>query len=185
MINSRPYSAKSNIAEGVQRLLLRSIRLGTQEVALEPHDWHKLVPPAVISLNCTPYYGIRFNLSPYTIQFGTKPNLTSLFCLNPDILQGAGYDAYVVRLARTKFISTKIMCQYNRQKAINNSKTQKGKVSPILPGDIVFRIDRVGLKKIIYKLRPRSCELYLVLLTTKSSAFCRAYSQTPAGFCDD
>ena len=97
MINSRPYSSKSNIAEGVQRLLLRSIRLGTQEVAIEPHDWHKLVSPAVISLNCTHYYGLRFNLSPYTIQFGTKPNLTSLFCLNPDILEGAGYDAYVVR----------------------------------------------------------------------------------------
>ena len=68
------------------------------------------------------------------------------------------------------------MCEYRRQKTINNSKTQKGKVSPILPGDIVFRIDRVGLKKMNYKLRPRSCELYLVLLTTKSSAFCRAYS---------
>ena len=43
MINSRPYSAKSNIAEGLQRLLLRSIRLGAQEVALEPHDWHKIL----------------------------------------------------------------------------------------------------------------------------------------------
>ena len=147
MINSRPYSSKSNIAEGIQRLLLRSIRLGAQEIALEPHEWHKLVPQAVISLNSTPYHGMRFNLSPHAIQFGNKPNLTSLFCLNPDILQGAGYNAYLVHLAKTKFISTKIMCAYNRQKIVNNSKTQKGKISPILPGDIVFRHDKVGLKK--------------------------------------
>ena len=157
-------------------MLLKSIRLGTQEAALEPCDWHKILPPAVISLNCTPYYGMRFNLSPHTIQFGTRPNLPSLFCLNPDILQGAGYDAYVVKLAKMKFISTKIMCEYNRQKSINNSKTEKGKISPILPGDIVFRMDRVALKKMNHRLRPRSCELYLVLLITKSSAFCRSYS---------
>ena len=176
MVNSRPYSSKSNIAEGLQRLLLRSIRLGTQETAIQPHDWHKILPPAVISLNCTPYYGLRFNLCPYTVQFGCKPNLTSLFCLNPDLLHGAGYDGYVVRLARMRFLSTKIMCQYNRQKSINNSKTQKGKLSPILPGDIVFRVDRTGLKKMNYKMRPRSSDLFLVLLTTRSSAFCRAYS---------
>ena len=176
MVNSRPYSSKSNIAEGLQRLLLRSIRLGTQEAAIEPHNWHKILPPAVISLNCTPYHGLRFNLCPHTVQFGCKPNLTSLFCLNPDMLHGAGYDAYVVRMAKMKFISTKVMCQYNRQKSINNSKTQKGKMSPILPGDIVFRVDRAAAKKVNYKLRPRSCDLFLVLLTTRSSAFCRAYS---------
>ena len=176
MLNSRPYSSKSNIAEGLQRLLLRSIKLGIQETAIQPHDWHKILPPAIISLNCTPYYGLRFNLCPHTVQFGSKPNLTSLFCLNPDLLHGAGYDAYVVKLAKMKFLSTKIMCQYNRQKSINNSKTQKGKLSPVLPGDIVFRVDRTRLQKTNYKMRPRSSELFLVLLTTRSSAFCRAYS---------
>ena len=181
LIHSRPYSSKSNIAEGIQRLLVRSIRLGSQEIGLDPHEWYRLVPPAVISLNATPYYGLKYNLCPHTVNLGTRPNLTSLFCLNPDVLQGGGYDAYVVRLARTKFVSTKIMCAYNRQKLKNNEKTQKGKMSTIQPGDIVFRHDRAGLKKVNYKLRPRSCELFLVLLTTKTSAYCRSYSGQNVG----
>ena len=181
LIHSRPYSSKSNIAEGIQRLLVRSIRLGSQEIGLDPHEWYRLVPPAVISLNATPYYGLKYILCPHTVNLGTRPNLTSLFCLNPDVLQGGGYDAYVVRLARTKFVSTKIMCAYNRQKLKNNEKTQKGKMSTIQPGDIVFRHDRAGLKKVNYKLRPRSCELFLVLLTTKTSAYCRSYSGQNVG----
>ena len=51
MLNSRPYSSKSNLVEGFQRILVKAIRVGTQELSLPAQKWTKLLPSAVIALS--------------------------------------------------------------------------------------------------------------------------------------
>ena len=176
IINSRPYSSKSNVVEGMQRLLLASIRSASQELNLPAEHWVKIVPACAISLNCTPYMGIRFNLSPHAVQFGVRPVLDSLFSINPSLLQEEGYDTYVVQLAKAHHANALVMMGYRREKMLRDQQTQRPNDQRILPGDIVFRHARPDSKVSNYKLRPRNARLYLVLLCTSTSAYCRQFS---------
>ena len=176
LLNSRPYSAKSNAVEGMQRILLASIRLAAQQLSLPPEEWTRIVPAAAISLNCTPYQGLRFNISPHQIQFGLPPNLEAIFCVNPDILEESGYDTFVVQLAKARFANELVMCQYHKEKILRNEKTQKQNEQRVFPGDIVFRHSRTSARTSNYKLRPRNSKLYLVLFCTSTSAFCKQYT---------
>ena len=174
-VNSRPYSSKSNIVEGFQRLLLRSLRIGMQQLALPAELWHRLVPSAVISLNCTPYMNLRYNITPHTVMMGTPPKLDSLFTVSPDRLVEGGYDSYVVQLAKSKYANTIAMLEYRRLKLLNNEKSQRQADQRILPGDLVFRHVRQNSRVPNYKLRPRNSKIFLVVLTTSTSAYCREF----------
>ena len=180
-INSRPYSSKSNIVEGFQRLLLRSLRIGMQQLALPAEFWPRLVPSAVISLNCTPYMNLRYNITPHTVMMGTPPRLESLFTVSPDRLAEGGYDSYVVQLAKSKYASSVAMMEFKRHKLLNNEKTQRPQDQRILPGDLVFRHVRQNSKIPNYKLRPRNSKIFLVVLTTSTSAFCREFKGGDVG----
>ena len=175
LLNSRPYSSKSNLVEGFQRLLVKAIRVGAQELSLPAQQWTKLLPSAIIALNTTSYQGLRFNICPHLVNFGSKPNFESLFTVNPTLLEESGYDGFVVKLAKCRHANTLAMLHYRRQKLANNLATQGPSDNKIQPGDLVFRHTRKAQSS-NYKLRPRNTKLYLVLLTTSTSAYCREFS---------
>ena len=178
--NTRPYMAKSNYAELLQKFLLRSLRLNTQELGVPPSKWHVLLTPALITINNSKYENLEFNFSPQQLMTGQKSNLSSIFqIINPELLSEADYEPYVCKLTKELAAATLIITELKRQKVENNLKTQqKYSNKIILPGDLVTKMDRrQNLTNFNMKLRPRYRQLYIVMATTNSSAFVKPYSK--------
>ena len=178
--NTRPYMAKSNYAELLQKFLLRSLRLNTQELGVPPSKWHILLTPALITINNSKYENLEFTFSPQQIMTGQKSNLSTTFQLiNPDLLSEADYEPYVCKLTKNLAAATLIITELKRRKVENNLKSQqKYSNKAILPGDLVTKVDhRQNVTGFNMKLRPRYRQLFIVLATTNSSAYIKPYTK--------
>ena len=178
--NTRPYMAKSNYAELLQKFLLRSLRLNTQELGVPPSKWHILLTPALITINNSKYENLEFTFSPQQIMTGQKSNLSTTFQLiNPDLLSEADYEPYVCKLTKNLAAATLIITELKRRKVENNLKSQQKYTNKaILPGDLVTKVDhRQNVTGFNMKLRPRYRQLFIVLATTNSSAYIKPYTK--------
>jgi hypothetical protein len=177
-VNTMPYSSKSNQVETFHRYLLYAIKVNIQQACLHPKDWYKILPFSVISLNNTSYYRIKYNLTPQTLQTGIRANFHTTFGVgDPGSLEDQGFEPYAIQLSKSQYVNNYLMTQLRLEKLKDNEKTQSPKDNEIKPGDLVMKLSRqINYSGMNMKLRPRLTNLFLVLITTQTSAYIRQYN---------
>jgi hypothetical protein len=177
-VNTLPYSSKSNLVETFHRYLLYAIKVNIQQACLHPKDWYKILPFSIISLNNTSYYRIKYNLTPQTLQTGIRANFNSTFGIgDPNLLEEQGYEPYAIQLSKSQYVNNYLLTQLRLEKMKDNEKTQSPKDNVIKPGDLVMKLSRqINYSGMNVKLRPRLTNLFLVLITTQTSAYIRQYN---------
>ena len=178
LVNTCPYSHKSNKAEILQKHLLTALRINTQQALIDPKNWHMLLTQSLISLNNTTFQRLKYAVSPYNLMFSRYPD-NQFTALNPSLLQEEGYSSYVVETAKASFLNGLLITAMQKERIREAEKSGKSTDNRISAGDIVYkRSDILNLTGVSKKLRPRFKSLYFVLATSRTSAFIKLYTQS-------
>jgi hypothetical protein len=177
-VNTLPYSPKSNAVENLHRYLLYALKINVQQACLKPEDWFLLLSPSIISLNNTSYYRLKFNLSPQILQTGIKSDFNTTFGVgDPGLLEQEGYEPFAIQLSKSQYVNNYLLTQMRIEKIKQNAETQSPRDNTINPGDLVMKMSRaINYSGRNQKLRPKMTNIFLVLMTTQTSAFIRQYS---------
>ena len=178
MVTICPYSPSNNPSERIQKQILSMLKVTMQEKSLPPNSWPQIIQYITTILNSTPYSNIPFPLSPADLFFGRKCHPIGLIpfldCTNDQSLNTPlAEDMCRTRKILQNFVAhiEKIRKEfYLKHKANIKANTR----NEILPGDIVAHQELahnlIGYNK---KLRPRYRDLYMVITTSSTAAFCR------------
>ena len=92
-------------------------------------------------------------------------------------MEEQGYEPYAIQLSKSQYLNNYLLTQLRLEKMKDNEKTQSLKDNVIKPGDLVMKLSRqINYSGMNVKLRPRLTNLFLVLITTQTSAYIRQYN---------
>ena len=173
-----PYSPSNNPSERVQKQLLAMLKITTQEKCLPPNSWPQIVQYVTTIMNCTPYSNILFPLSPADIFFGRKCHPQGLIPFlqyegdgtpNSPLAEEMGKTRKILQnfIAHIEKVRKKFYSDHYRHHHENNRNR-------IEAGDIVAEEEKAhNLAGFNKKLRPRYRNMYTVIKTSATAAFCR------------
>ena len=114
--------------ENLHRYLLYALKINVQQACLKPADWFLLLPLAVISLNNTSYYRLKFNLSPKILQTGIKSDFNTTFGVGDrGLLEQDGFEPFAIQLSKSKYVNNYLLTQMRLEKLKENAETQSPK----------------------------------------------------------
>ena len=177
LVTTSAYSSKSNKSEIIQRWLLQAIRINRQEALISSDQWDLVLTQSVLSLNNTPFEKGSFNTTPFNLMFNNMYD-GNFVATNPELLDEAGYLAWVVQTAKGSFLNNLVVTQLQLERIKEAEKTHKMSDKDIKVGDIVVKRDQsLNLADTSKKLKPRYRNLYFVLATSRTAAFVKLYKE--------
>ena len=165
-----PYSAKSNLQELLNRMLLDCLRALTHTHYSSPSVALQIIGPVTNLVNSLTFQELK-NVSPYFLQFAKKPKVDLLVFHEDDPMLKASKESYVENIIRINSVLTKIrLAQINCRKYLPPSKHTQSYQNRIEVGSIVsIQNPELIVKKENFKLRPRFKNRFLVTEKTQSS----------------
>ena len=178
-----PYSPSNNPSERVQKQLLTMLKITTQEKCLPPNAWPQVVQYITTIMNCTPYSNVIFPLSPADVFFGRKCHPQGLIPFLQYGGDGMPNSPLAEEMGKTRKILQNFIAQIEktRKKFYNEHyrKQPENDRNRIEAGDIVAEEEKAhNLNGFNKKLRPRYRNMYTVIKTSATAAFCRPIQAT-------
>ena len=169
-----PYSAKSNLQELINRLILDALRSLTATLYVSPEQFHLLLCPVIQIVNGIVFTNHKF-LSPHLIMFGCKPNVDFIQIYEERPEWPENKTEYIKMVVEINNIAHKLrLAQIEGRIYKESSKKVQNYHKKITKGSIVsIRNPELIIKKENFKLRPKFKNRYLVVDKTNSTVLLR------------
>ena len=151
-----PYSAKSNLQELINRLILDALRSLTATLYVSPEQFHLLLCPVIQIVNGIVFTNHKF-LSPHLIMFGCKPNVDFIQIYEERPEWPENKTEYIKMVVEINNIAHKLrLAQIEGRIYKESSKKVQNYHNKITKGSIVsIRNPELIIKKENFKLRPK------------------------------
>ena len=165
-----PYSAKSNLQELLNRMILDCLRALTHTHYSSPSISVQIIGPVINLINSLTFQELK-NISPYFLQFAKKPKVDLLVFHEDDPMLKDSKESFIENIVKINATLTRIrLAQISSRKYIPPSQHTQNYQNRIEVGSIVsIQNPELIVKKENFKLRPKFKNRFLVTERTQSA----------------